>query len=416
MNDLLNTLNPFDRLLAAFKGMTRNDMQSQDSADRRNYGQGVRLWNDRDPRADQSFFLGSVPGFVLSNDQKIIDWNIAFEMVFGRSEGMKRGMEVGDWYKLIDNFRRLPNREAKLQGDALLPITDRERVVFLSPDYGRMVFMKLMSPVLDRISGRVIGWNVALNINSVHERVKFFEDLHQQIDDQSRHARYVAGAEQLLARSPSHQRFIQGIIKELGSSQKILILGAVKAEGLVEALLADGLHRQVTVADDDAESLRLVRVRCGRFHNRIRLVRRSLAGIKNLPEGRFDAAVIMYPRLDERELGFVVESAFSAVNSRGQVLVAGYNSNRYIELWWKRVQAELEAVGDIDTLRWHLKTVSEEDVKRQSREVATLDSEVGSPNWAIIGGARVLRHSNKFMGGAGSIYVCERAVESYKAV
>lgn len=416
MNNLLNTLNPFDRLLAAFKGFARGEVASEDTADRRHYGQGVRLWNDRDPRADQSFFLGSVPGFVLSNDQKIIDWNIAFEMVFGRCEGMKRGMEVGEWYKLIDNFRRLPNREAKLQGDALLPITDRERVVFLSPLYGRMVFMKLMSPVLDRISGRVIGWNVALNINSVHERVKFFEDLHHQIDDQSRHARYIAGAEQLLMRSASHRNFIQGIVKELGNAQKILILGAVKAEGLIEALLSDGLHRQVTVVDDDAESLRLVRIRCGRFHDRIRLVRRSLAGIKNLPESRFDAAVVMYPRLDERELGFVVESALAAVHSRGSMIVAGYNSNRYIDLWWKRVQSELEVLGDIDTLRWHLKTVSEEDAKRQNPNVAILDNDDGTPTWALIGGARVLRQSNKFMGGAGSIYVCERAIPAHKAV
>ncbi len=413
--------NPFERLISALKAnkalLSPSRSLPTSESERRDYGHGVRLWNDRDPRADQSFFLGSVPGFVLSNDQKIIDWNIAFDMVFGEAEGMKRGMNVGEWYKLIDNFRRLPNREMKLQGEALLPITDRERVVFISPAYGRMVFMKLMSPVLDRITGRVIGWNVALNINSVHDRVKFFEDLYSKIDDQSRHARYIAGAEQLLMRSRSHQEFIQAMIRDIGDADKILIVGAVKAEGLVEALLSDSLHRQVTVVDDDAEALRLVRARCGRFHNRIRLVRRSFLGLQNLPQNRFHAAIIMYPRLSEQDLAFVVETVLAVIPNHGRLLVAGYNAKDEVASWWKRVQSELEQAGDVDTLRWHLKNVSKEDQRLHQKTAVLLDHGLsGAPNWSLIAGARMVHGSSHYLGGVGAIVAVEKAVSASKAI
>jgi hypothetical protein len=61
--------------------------------------------------------------------------------------------------------------------------------------------MKIMSPVLDRHSGRVIGWNIALNVNSVHERVKSLIYLSDRIENASRHARFVISIDQLPLKS-----------------------------------------------------------------------------------------------------------------------------------------------------------------------------------------------------------------------
>jgi hypothetical protein len=46
-------------MLATFQRVTRDIVSKAlnvTAADRRNYGQDIRLWNDRDPRVDQSFF------------------------------------------------------------------------------------------------------------------------------------------------------------------------------------------------------------------------------------------------------------------------------------------------------------------------------------------------------------------------
>ncbi len=344
-----------------------SNSQTPNAGERRNYGASIRLWDQKDPRVDQSFFQGGVPGFVLSSDQKIIDWNAGFELIFGSLDNMKRGMSVSNWYEHIDNFRRIPNREQQLYGESVLPITDRQRVVFLSPKYGRMVFMKMMSPVLDRTSGRIIGWNVALNINSVHERVQFFEELFTKISDDNKHARFIAGAEQVLMRSTLHHEFINSIVNKIGGSSRVLIVGAVKSEGLVESLLEDGLHRIVTVVDDDADALRLLKTRFARFHDRLRLIRRSILRLEGLPKKKFDSIVVVYPRLDESELRKTIEALLSAVISGNKIHVAGYSSSESSKSWWELVQSELERKNQLDVVKWHLQAVREEDQKVYSK-------------------------------------------------
>lgn len=367
MLNLSNIMNKFQRLIGNDRSESfdiasaRLDKPSAAKSDRRNYGMGVRLWNDKDPRADQSFFLGGVPGFVLSQDQRIIDWNIAFETVFSGIPELKRGMKVSEWYKLIDNFRRIPNREAKLYGEGVIPITDRERVVFVSPEYGRMVFMKIMSPILDRISGRILGWNITLNINSVTERVRFFEDLYKRIDDQSRHARYIVGAEQILSRSQSYRKFVDSMLNELHNSKRVLFLGAAKSEFVVESFLAMNPLAKVTVMDSDSDALRLLRAQCGAFGRRLKLVRRSFKELSGLSFDKFDAVVVHHPNYNQEDLVRIVNNVSQSISVDAKILFAGYCHEEASRDWWKKARSELEDTGHMDVLKWHWQVVSEAD-------------------------------------------------------
>jgi len=298
----------------------------QMASDRRDYGLGVKLWHDKDPRADHSFFLGGVPGFVLSQDQRMIDWNVAFETAFGDLKDLRRGMKVSEWFRCIDNFKRIPVRESKLYGEGVIPITDRERVVYNSSVYGRMVFMKIMVPILDRVSGRIIGWNITLNVNSVSERVKFFEDLHQRIDHQSRHSRYIVGVEHILARSESYQRFIRTIQQGVHGATQLLLIGAVKSEMLVKSHLMTHPSATVTVVDHDSEALRLLRTQCSTFGRRLRLVRRDQSRLAEGSFHRFDAIVILNPRFSTSELDGVAKALLATIDQRAKVVFAGYNN------------------------------------------------------------------------------------------
>ncbi|MCX6126766.1 MAG: class I SAM-dependent methyltransferase, partial [Proteobacteria bacterium] len=320
-----------------------------------------RQSSDKDPRSDQSFFLGGVPGFILSQDQRIIDWNIAFETAFSGVSALNRGMLVSDWYKELDNFRRIPNREAKLFGEAVLPITDRDRVVFISPTYGRMVFMKIMSPILDRISGRIIGWNITLNINSVTKRAKFFDDLYRGIDEQSRHSRYVIGAEQILSCSATHQQFVSEILTSLQTSNRILVLGAAKSESVVEQILTTNRNARVTVVDNDADALRMIRARAGHFQKRIRLVRRNIKDAGKIPLERFDAVLLFFPRFEAAAMENLLSVLSNAVSDTATIVLAGYNQRSAPSTWWSGARAELESSGQLDVLKWHWQTVSDAD-------------------------------------------------------
>ena len=342
--------------------------------DRRNYGLDIRLWNDRDPRVDQSFFQGSVPGFVLGVDQTIVDWNVGFELIFGANPLVKRGINISKWYELIENFRRLPNREEKLHGEAMLPITDRERVVYISPDYGRIVFMKIMSPVLDRFSGRIIGWNIALNINSVHERVKFFTDLNDRIQGNSKHARHVIGIDQIASKSKVFHDAVQTAISDIGMMSEVLFLGSLGAAPFIEEVLTLNPSAKVHVMDNDTEALRHLRHKLSRYGQRVKIVRRALTDLSIVPEGRFDAAIILWPAVTSVELDQKMDELEGKLGENGKISIISWIGDNGSHKFWDLVTRDLEERGEVDVIRWHLGLIKEE-----SARLPTLKLDAGNP-------------------------------------
>jgi hypothetical protein len=328
--------------------------------DRRDYGLDIRLWNDRDPRVDQSFFQGSVPGFVLGADQKIVDWNIGFDLVFGHQPQIKRGSHVSDWYQLIENFRRLPNREEKLQGEAMLPITDRERVVFISPLYGRMVFMKIMSPVIDRHSGRIIGWNIALNVNSVHERVKFFTDLNDRIQQVSLHARYVVSIDQLAHKSKIFHQAVEHAVSKVSVTKEILLIGATGAVPFVEEIFNVNPSARVYILDEDNEALRHLRHKLAHFGKQVKLVRKSFGDLSIIPQDKFSTAIVLWPTLQQDMFANMLNVLKSRLAEDGQLAIISWLNKESGAKFWDSVQRDLEGRHEVDSIRWHIGVVKEE--------------------------------------------------------
>jgi hypothetical protein len=354
---------------AAWKVALRGILPS----DRRDHGTDIRLWNDRDPRVDQSFFQGSAPGFVIGNDLTIVDWNIGFELVFGSLASVKRGMPVAKWYELIDNFRRLPGREEKLHGEALLPITDRDRIVYVSPEFGRIVFMKIMSPVLDRVTGRVIGWNVALNVNSVSKRVEFFTKLNDQIQTASKHARYVMGIDQVANKSRVFSDAIQTSVTELEVSDDVLVIGAVGAATFVAEILNSNPSSRVSILDDDAEALRHLRHTLSRHGDRVKIVRGAPSDVSIVPEDRFGTILILWPRMSKQDLVVITKSLKRKMKDHGKISIVSWTPDSGATKFWNTVRRDLEKNREIDLVRWHMGIILE-----QSASTNCITLEVGT--------------------------------------
>src|SRR5690606_34293050 len=97
-------------------------------------------------------------------------------------------------------FRRVSKRSDKLVGEGILPLADRERATYLSKKYGRMVFTRVMTPIVERSQGRTIGWTIVLNINSVNKRELFFKDLYKTIAADTRAIRYASSYDSIFQR------------------------------------------------------------------------------------------------------------------------------------------------------------------------------------------------------------------------
>jgi hypothetical protein len=222
-----------------------------------------------------------------------------------------------------------------------------------------MVFMKMMSPVLDRYTGRVIGWNIALNVNSVHERVKFFSDLNDRIQNASKHARYVISLDQLMSKSKQFSQAIARSVDFIRGDGDVLIVGASGAAPFVREILSINQTVKVSVIDHDTEALRHLRHKLSPFGSRVKLIRNSLENLA-MPKTRFGSAMILWPTLDESALARITSRIEQGVSSGGRVAVISWLNEGSGGEFWDCVQRDLEEQRDIDAIRWHLGVVREE--------------------------------------------------------
>lgn len=264
------------------------DKHEKTSRDRRQ--RKLQLWDDNDPRVDVASFSANLPAFILTHEQRFLDWNPAFDLIFGNLPGLKRGVHIKKWYTHLDNFRRVSKRTEKLFGEAILPITDRERICFASQVFGRMVFTRIMSPIIDRESGRTVGWNVVLNINSVTRREAFFEKLFATITMETNRSRYVASWDALVNRCAPYKHLVTLHARQVRNSYRVIAIGAQTGE--LTSLLLEDERRRITTVDECTYALRKLRSKCAKDGKRLHLVRRSLNDLEALPEQKFDGAVL----------------------------------------------------------------------------------------------------------------------------
>jgi ubiquinone/menaquinone biosynthesis C-methylase UbiE len=325
----------------------------------------IKVWAPRDLRLQQTLFHANVPTFILSNDQRFLDWNTAFDMIFAGDDSLaqvRRGGHVQEWYAKLDNYRRVPKRTEQLYGEAILPITDRERVTFLSAKYGRIVFSRIMSPVVDRATGRIMGWTVVLNINSVNRRQEFFADLYAVIAKETQMIRHAAGIDGVLGRFPGRQHLLQSVCEIFPANSRILEFSC--GTGALTAMLAfEGF--KVTAVDNDIHQLRVARERCRHFSN-IRFVRISDAQAGKLPSSKFDGVVFNATLTDTHNLLAAIPELYRAIKSVGTLVLIMRADHGTIESLFDTVKGSLESQGRYENL------------KHQFSQVAKFQSAIGA--------------------------------------
>lgn len=316
----------------------------------------IQLWNERDSRIDVVCFDANVPSFILNHEQCFLEWNRAFDLIFGHLPGMRRGAHVRIWYKHLDNFRRVAKRTEKLYGEGILPITDRERISFVSSVFGRMVFTRIMTPIIDRESARIVGWNVVLNINSVNKREAFFERLFATIAAEIRCLRHTAGIDGLFERFPAYKKLLKLHANLLRQSDHVLELGA-QTGNLTLQLLQQG--HKVTAVDASTQQLRKLRSKCDKYSDELRIVRRDPADISKLPEARFSAAVMMLALHKFEDPTAMLKQIYRSLVPGGLFAVSFILPGAGLEGFFDSLRKSLERAGHFDALKHQLNHVLE---------------------------------------------------------
>lgn len=325
----------------------------------------VRLWDESDRRIEMAAFATGVPTFVVNLEQRFRDWNPAFELVFGGLPGVRRGGHITKWYEHLDNFKRVSRRADELYGEGILPLADRERITYRSRRWGRMVFTKIMSPVIDRHTGRIIGWTVALNINSVSRRKEFFEKLNGQISGETKKARYAASRDDLFTSFAPFRTLLARhaeAVREGG--RRVVELGV--SGGSLTRLLLEREH-SVTAVDDEPYMLRKLRDVSRELPGRLRLVRQDPDFLENVPREAYDAVVMndTLHKLEDPEA--CLDGAYQMLGPGGVLTLSTTLASGGVEQLYSALREDLRSRGQYENLKHQFNHVFEYEKERGQR-------------------------------------------------
>jgi ubiquinone/menaquinone biosynthesis C-methylase UbiE len=243
------------------------------------------------PTLHQASFY-TVPTYYLDTDLYVLDYNIAFEVVFRNMAGRLRGRHVNWFIARLQNHDQVHEhgREFtdRVQREGSFPFVDLEPIVYESADFGRVEFTKVASQLHDA-SGRLQGWAVALMIRHIK-----WDDFEHRLEDKLFQDKlwsvYSGPYDRVLAGFPSYWTLIQDVTAVLPDrSCHVADLGA--GTGNVTRVLLEKGHRVTAVENNLGMLDRLGTKSLGR--GMLTIVKASIENIECLKDNVFDGVVMV---------------------------------------------------------------------------------------------------------------------------
>jgi ubiquinone/menaquinone biosynthesis C-methylase UbiE len=235
----------------------------------------------------------STPTYYLDTKLGVIDWNIAFELIFDVMTDKIRGKHVNWFIARLANQSQVFDHARKFTEDyqrtGVFPFVDIEPLEYDSKRYGKVRFTKVAAQ-LHSLDGQFKGWSISLFLDAMGDRALFTEDLQERLGAEKMWSVYSASYDRVLNRFPPYQTLIRDVIGAVrGKDQYVLDLGAGTGNVTAE-LLASG-HRVVAVENNSGM---LDRFAQRMFEStRVSVVKTSVEQLSCLDRKMFDAAVMV---------------------------------------------------------------------------------------------------------------------------
>jgi ubiquinone/menaquinone biosynthesis C-methylase UbiE len=232
----------------------------------------------------------SVPTYFLDENLKVIDWNVAFELIFWDLIGSLRYKHVNWLIVKLDNRDEVFEHARRFTEDVrkgVLPLVDLEPLRYRCK-YGRVLFEKVASQLHDA-TGKLCGWAVALIIREINW-VDFLEDLRERLWQDKLWSVYSHSYDAILNTFPPYRDLIKAVTSFAPPrASKLVDLGA--GSGNCTAALLQAGHR-VTAVEINLGMLE--RLRNKNFDPaKVTIVKGSVEHLGFLDDESFDGAVMM---------------------------------------------------------------------------------------------------------------------------
>ena len=235
--------------------------------------------------------LYSVPTYYLDTELNVIDWNIAFELVFQPILGKLRGRHVNYFIVRLDNRDEVYDKArdfTQQSRQGRLPLVHTETLQYTSGDFRTIRFLKVAVQLHDA-EARHRGWSVALFPKEIDWPV-FQDQLEKKIATDKLWNVYSASYDRVLSSFPPYQQLIQEVISVIsGPAKRVADLGC--GTGNVARALLAAQHRVTAVESNQGM---IDKLRAKKFDPaKVSIVKGSIENLDILAEASHDAAVMV---------------------------------------------------------------------------------------------------------------------------
>lgn len=314
----------------------------------------------------------SVPTYYLDSKLNIIDWNIAFEIIFGDVLVAIRGKHVVEFIARLANhdevFAHARQFTQAVTEKNAFPYVDLEPIVYKSPEFGTVRTMKVAAQLTDSEgSGR--GWAVALWPLELDWAV-FQPKLHDQIEADKTWSVYSASYDRILLEFPPYQSLIEDVISVVPKGNLSVVDLGCGTGNVTRALIERG-HR-VTAIDSNLGMLdRLAEKQL----EGVRVIKCALEHLECINDNTFDAAVMVNVLYAVNEPLKCLRDVHRMLRPGGVLGLSTTHSETQLDPLLERIERQLTGSGKMEELAgdWNAvykvnKGMEKSIVRRHSRE------------------------------------------------
>ena len=227
------------------------------------------------------------PTYYLDVNYHIVDWNIAFELVFSRITNVLRGKHVNWLIAQLANAEEVFAHAQQFSVDSI-PLVDTEQLDYKSRRYGNVQMLKVAFQLHDE-AGEYRGWAVTLMIENIAWD-HFENDLRERLNENKLWSVYAGSYDAVLTQYPDYQALIDKVIAIVPEDPcSVVDLGA--GTGNVTQALLDKGHTVTALENNDGM---LDRFRARDFSaDLVQVVKSSVENLGGLKSSTFDAAVMV---------------------------------------------------------------------------------------------------------------------------
>jgi SAM-dependent methyltransferase len=348
----------------------------------------------------------TTPTYFLDTHLAVVGWNPAFELIFRRILPAIRHRHVNNFIIELANqnevFAHAREFTEKVK-EGQLPLVDLEPLVYESPDYGKVEFMKVATQLTDT-DANLKAWSVALLPKKIDWKL-FQTDLEERLREDRLWGVYAVSYDALLRGFKAYEDLIQDVISGIpAGATRVLELGAGTGNVTEKLLLRN--YRVTTVENNPFMLEKIAEKRLGSSRKLTVLVE-SLENTEFDGQSDFDAAIAMNVAYALDDPPGCFRKVAEALRRGGVFALSTTHSNTSLDALLEGIKEDLMSKGKLGSRREHYERLV--SVNRSiERTIARRYSLEQYKEWLVDTGFDIVRSEPKYFDAVEMIHARKR--------